>query len=224
MRIPSFETTWAPAARSRSYRRRLVEIDRAADGVDGDLDLEPGRGALGQGVDEGVGGRPGFERVEEHVDVVLGGRDVLEDAREVAPAVEEDLDARGDGRGEGQGLVAPADPRQGEQHGGAVARRLRRDRLRPDGLASMADPAPSLSNRRAGGDRRSADRGHGSGPASRARRHQPAARRPADTSTGSSTAPGAWTGRTILLHRLVAPGRPARGSGSCPMLRDDDSP
>ena len=45
-------------------------IDRAADGVDRDLDLEPRRRALGQGVDEGVGGRPRLERVEEHVDVV----------------------------------------------------------------------------------------------------------------------------------------------------------
>ena len=124
-------------------------------------------------------------------------------------------------RGEGQRLVAPADPGQGEQHGGPVASRLRRDRLRPDGRPPIAEPAPAAverPHRRRPPLRRPRSRRPPSvpGAAASARRSRCGDR--GGTPAGISTAAGPRTGRTILLHRLARARRhprPASGSSRC---------
>jgi hypothetical protein len=88
------------------------------------------------------------------VDVVAGGRDVLEDPREIALALQQQLDARDMGRGERDRLVAALDLGQGHELGGLRHRTGRSDG--PDrGGSPAGDRPPAAVPRR---DDRATDR------------------------------------------------------------------
>ena len=111
------------AGRAQVAEERLAaQIDLAADRIDRQPDLDARRDLGGQRVEEH---RPDVTRlvaVDEQMDVIRGRRDVLEDPREVAPAVEQGIDRGRDRRREGQGQVRAPDARPRDELGGPGSR------------------------------------------------------------------------------------------------------
>jgi len=119
------------------------EVDLAADGVDGQADLDARGHLRRQRGQEGLADIARLVAVDEQVDVVGRRRDVLEHPREIAPTVEERLDGRADRRRERLGEVGAPDARTGDELRSSDGRVLGADRIRIDRVGRDAHRAPT---------------------------------------------------------------------------------
>ena len=136
------------AGRAQVAEQRLAaQIDLAADRIDRQPDLDARRDLGGQRVQEQRADVTRLVAVDEQVDVIRGRRDVLEDPREVAPAVEQGVDRGRDRRREGQGQVRAPDARPRDELGGPGRGRLRADGVRVERVGRDASRAPVPAHR-----------------------------------------------------------------------------
>jgi len=154
-----------PGLAQLAEQRLAAEIDLAPDRIDGQPDLDALRHLGRQRLEERGPDVARLVAVDEQVDVILRGRDVLEDAREVTPAVEQGVD-RGRDRGrECQREVGAADARSGDQLGRAGCRGLGADGVwveRVGGDPTLAAAQPGTDRGHRGTDRDRPFPAHGS--------------------------------------------------------------
>ena len=138
------------AGRAQVAEQRLAaQIDLAADRIDRQPDLDARRDLGRQRVEEHRADVARLVTVDEQVDMIRGRRDVLEDPREVAPAVEQGVDRGRDRRREGQGQVRAPNARSRDELGGPAGGRLRADGVRVERVGRDASRAPVPAHRRA---------------------------------------------------------------------------